>query len=265
VLALPGCGGDSQGEASLPFADPGESAKVAGIWGEYACAQESRIGLEPEGGVDGGAYRSFTVLDGDDVDGERCEVGLNDHADGPTAFYRDGERAITGFAVRLPRDFPLETDRFQVVMQMKQSQPSANGGGTPVLSLEAREGEWKLFQSTSVEASSDTRELWSAPAEKGVWTSFEFDVTYSADAEEGSVRVRADLDGDGEFEEDSGEIAAYTLKRETEGGETGDGIDPSEPIPSHLRIGLYHDPAVSCPKPRGCSVEFDEVEVEEVG
>jgi hypothetical protein len=257
-----GSGGASEDAATLPFSDPGESEDVAAIWGEFACADESRLEVEPEGGVDGGAFRRFTVIDGDDADGERCEAGRNDHTDGPTAFYRDGDRVITRFSVRLPDDFPLDEDRFQVVMQMKQTQPAANGDGTPVLSLEARDGEWELYQSTSAEESGDTRELWEAPAETGVWATFEFDVTYSADPAEGSVRVRADLDEDGDLEEDSGEIATYTLKRETEGGEEGDGIEPGEPIPSHLRIGLYHDPKVKCPKPRGCSVEFDSIEVE---
>ena len=264
MLALAGCGGDSTGdggEEGLPFADPGESADVNAIWGEYACADRRRLAVEPQGGVDGGAYRRFTVVDGDDADGERCEVGRNDHTDGPTAVYRDGDRRVTSFAVRLPADFPLDADRFQVVMQMKQTQPAANGDGTPVLSLEARDGRWILFQSASAGPSSDTRELWSAPAETGVWTRFEIEGSYSADPEQGSVRVRADLDEDGELETDSGEIAAYTLKRETGGGEEDDGIAPGEAIPSHLRLGLYHDPKVPCPPPDGCSVEIDEVEI----
>jgi hypothetical protein len=262
LLALAGCGGgEDSGDDGLPFSDPGESEDVTEIWGEYACAKESRLAVEPEGGVDGGAYRRFTVIDGDDADGERCEVGRNDHTDGPTAVYGAGNRRITTFAVRLPENLPLDTDRFQVVMQMKQTQPSANGDGTPVLSLEARDGRWILFQSTSAGPSSDTRELWSAPAEAGVWTTFEIDATYSTKPDVGSVRIRADLDADGEFDEDSGEISTYTLKRETEGGGEGDGIEPGEPIPSHLRLGLYHDPKVPCPPPDGCSVEIDGVEI----
>ncbi len=247
------------------FSDPGESEDVAALWGEYACAEETQISLETEGGVDDGPYRRFTVIDGDDVDGERCEAGRNDHDDGPTAVYGDGERRITRLAVRLPEDFPLDAESFQVVMQMKQAQPSANGGGTPALSLEAREGHWVLYRSANTGDSSESEELWSAPAEKGVWARFEFDVTYSADPGEGSLRVRADLDGDGELEEDSGTIETATLKLETEGGEEGDGIEPGEAIPSHLRIGLYHDPKIECPKPKGCSVEIDEVEVIEAG
>ena len=79
------------------------------------------------------------------------------------------------------------------------------------------------------------------------------------------MRVRADLDGDGELEEDSGEIETRRSSCETEGGEEGDGIEPGEAIPSHLRIGLYHDPKIPCPEPKGCSVEFDEVEIAAAG
>ena len=264
LVALAGCGGDAAEEGAddgLPFSDPTESEDVNAIWGEFACAERNRLAVEPEGGVDGGAFRRLTVIDGDDADGERCELGRNDHTDGPTAVYRDGDRRTTTFAVRLPEDFPLDTDRFQVVMQMKQTQPAANGDGTPILSLEARDGRWILFQSTSAGPSADTRELWSAPAKTGVWTRFEMDGTYSADPEEGSIRIQADLDEDGELETDSGEIQGYTLKRETEGGEEGDGIEPGEAIPSHLRLGLYHDPKVLCPPPEGCSVEIDDVEI----
>lgn len=259
ALAISACGGSETGDR-LPFEDGAESEDVVSIWGEYACASEDRIELVEE---DGETHRKLTVIDGDDADGERCELGRNDHTDGPTAVYTEGERRITRFSIRLPDDFPLESENFQVVMQMKQSQPSANGGGTPVLSLEAREGHWILFQSTSSGPSSDTRELWSAPAETGVWANFEFDVLYSRDPEKGSVRVGADLD-DGELEEDSGEIAAFTLKTETDGGGE-DGIEPGESIPSHLRLGLYHDPKVPCPPPDGCSVEFGDVEVVAAG
>jgi hypothetical protein len=265
-LVLAACGGSEPAPgAGLPFLDPGDSEDVSAVWGEYACADADRLGVVREGGVDGGAYRRFTVVDGDDVDGERCEAGRNDHTDGPTAVFREGERLTTSFAVRLPEDFPLDSERFQVVMQMKQSQPAANGDGTPVLALEARDGRWLLMQSTSSGPSSDTRELWSARARPGVWARFEFDVTYSAEPGEGRIRVRGDLNGDGELEADSGELSAFTLKEETEGGEEGDGIEPGEAIPSHLRIGLYHDPKVPCPPPRGCSVEFDDVRIEASG
>ena len=44
------------------------------------------------------------------------------------------------------------------------AEPAANGDGTPVLSLNAFNGRWRLMQSTSPGPSYNTRELWSAPA-----------------------------------------------------------------------------------------------------
>ena len=44
------------------------------------------------------------------------------------------------------------------------------------------------------------------------------------------------------------------------GGEP-DGLKPGQPIPSHLRAGIYHDPLIPCPSPTGCSVDIDNVQV----
>jgi len=144
-------------------------------------------------------------------------------------------------------------------MQMKQTQSSANGGGTPVLSLEARGGCWRLYQSTSVEASSDTRELWSGQASKNLWTRFSFDVVYSQDPSKGYVKLYADLNGDGDTadaEAQSPGINAYTLKRELR---RKGGVAPGESIPSHLRVGIYHNPTIPCPT--GCSGDVDNAQI----
>jgi hypothetical protein len=265
-LQLPGC------NPSLD--DTASSADPTSTWGKIDCETSSRhrhltgdgdTHPTPLGGPQGDdAYRRMTAIDGDDVWGERCELGLNAHQSGPTALYREGQRWVTFISLRLPGSFPLDTTTWQVVMQMKQTQPSANGGGTPVLSLEARAGRWRLMQSTSSGASSDTRELWSAPAQQGVWTQFAFDVVYSQDPSVGSIKVYADLNGDADAQ-DTGEQSpatrTYTLKRETEGGSSTDGIAPGESIPSHLRTGIYHNPSIACPPPNGCSVDVDNVQV----
>ena len=143
-------------------------------------------------------------------------------------------------------------------MQMKQAQPSANGGGTPVIALEARQGKWMLTQSLSSGPSSDTRVLWSTPAQTGVWTRFMFDVVYSQDPAKGSIQLSVDLNGDNDYDdanERSPALKTYTLKRETSGG-TNDGIAPGESIPGHLRVGPYHDPSLP-----GTYVDVDNVEV----
>ena len=98
-------------------------------------------------------------------------------------------RRVTSFSMRLPTDFPINTNSWQVVMQMKQTGPSSNSGGTPVLALEAREGRWVLTQSDSPGASSVTRELWSTRATLGVWTPVSLDVTYSPHPTKGKVQI----------------------------------------------------------------------------
>jgi hypothetical protein len=242
------------------FADAGTALDPTQLWGKLDCATAVRHRAD-------GGHRELTVMDGDDVWGERCELGRNDHRVGPTAIFDEGDRAVTTASFRLPASYPLEDTRWQVVMQMKQTQPSANGGGTPVISLEAKGGRWRLLQSTSAGPSGDTRELWTAPAQRGIWTRFGFDVTYSQDPGRGSIHAYADLNGDGDAAdagEASSEIRTYTLKRETEGGSATDGIAPGESIPSHLRMGIYHHPDIPCPPPTGCAVELDDVQVVDV-
>jgi hypothetical protein len=258
---------------STVFEDQGGARDPTSLWGVIDCAHASRHGVVAAGDhhrTPGGASapnstaRQLTVLDGDDVWGERCELGQNSHKYGPTVFYREGERRITFASFRLPGSFPLTTSQWQAVMQMKQTQPAANGGGTPVLSLKANNGAWSLWQSDSAGPSENSHPLWSAPATQGRWTRFAFDVTYSQNPAIGSIKVYADLNGDGDaldVSERSSGIHTYTLKREIRGGRDTDGIDPGESIPSHLRAGIYHKPTIGCPTPTGCASQIDNVVV----
>lgn len=235
------------------FADRGGHA--ADVWGAVDCASPDRV-------MSTGGLRRITLLDGDDFAGERCELGLNDLGAGPTVLYREGERRVTGLSIRLAPDFPLDSRGWQLLLQMKQTQPADNGGGTPVIELDAYEGRWRLRQSTSVDTSFDARELWSTPAVTGIWTEVVLDVTYSAEPSRGSLRVAIDGDGDGRFRGDelSPVFRTYTLKREGPGGGPGDDLDEGDPIPSHLRIGVYHDADIACPGD-GCVAEFRDVRV----
>jgi hypothetical protein len=158
----------------------------------------------------------------------------------------------------MPNSFPLATSHWQTVMQMKQSQPSAAGGGGPMLEVQADNGRFYL--------SNDWNDLWSTPASTGSWIRFAFDVVYSQDPRVGSVTMYVDLNGDGDAAdpaEHSPTFHVSTLKRETSGGWAGDGIAPGESIPSHLRTGMYHDSAINCPN--GCSIGVDNVEVRNAG
>lgn len=252
------------------FSDTG-AERVARAWGGVDCegGRILRIGHggdehetaagDPQGDS---SYRRLEVSDAQPFE-ERCELGENDHRTGPTAVFGEGERLATFASLRLPPAFPLAAREWQVVLQMKQTQPAENADGTPVLALEARRGRWRLMQSASSGSSDRTRRLWSAPARAGAWTRFAFEVVYSQDPAKGSVKLYVDLNGDGDAAdagEHSGSKSTYTLKREL-ADEAPDGIEPGASIPSHLRVGLYHDRDIDCPPDRSCAVEVDNVQI----
>jgi hypothetical protein len=253
---------------ALVASDSSAEADPLPFWGSVQCADPSRYSdFETDGDAHAGAsgeaadaaYRRLTVLDGDDFFGERCELGENDYRTGPTAFYHEGQHRVTYFSERLPANFPLATTQWQTVMQMKQAQPSDDDGSGPALEMEARSNRWVVVDSW------DT--VWEFPARRNLWTRFAWDVYYSQDPSQGWLQVSADLNGDGDFA-DAGERSptfhGATLKTEVEGtsGSAG-GLEPGDPIPSHLRIGIYHDPDISCAAPVECSVDVDNVQVVE--
>jgi hypothetical protein len=249
---------------NLEASDLAHESSPLPFWGRIDCAEQSRYAYVEEGGdnhlsVTGeplnGAYRQLTVFDGDNVFGERCELGENSTS-GPTAFYREGDHLLTYYSERLPSNFPLSTDSWQTVMQMKQAQPSHDNGGGVALEMEARQNHWEVVANWNT--------IWQFPAQTGVWTRFVWDVYYSKDPSKGWVQVSADLNGDGDFN-DPGErspvIHTATLATEIPGYQSEDGIAAGEAIPSHLRIGIYHDPSIPCPAPTGCSIDVDNVAI----
>jgi hypothetical protein len=259
--------------AKLIASDTARNPDPVPFWGEIECADDSRhewigTGGDPHMTATGrpqgdDSFRRLHVIDGDDFYGERCELGNNNH-EAPTAFYREGRRRITSASLRLPSPgFPLQAYTWQVVMQMKQAWPGANATGTPVIELAAYDGKWVLSQSESPGLSWTERILWQAPAAAGVWTRFSFDVRYSSDARKGFIKLKVDRNGDLDYKdrrEHPRKIRTYTLKHEIPGGDE-DGIAPGQSLTSHLRAGIYHDPAVVCPEPLGCFIDLDNVQV----
>jgi Polysaccharide lyase len=257
-------GASASGQPSLLASDTAASRDANSFWGEVECAKASRYSFVGEGG-DGhstatGApqgntsYRKLTVIDGDDYYGERCELGEND-TEGPTAFYREGDHRVTYLSERLPANFPIATHHWQTVMQMKQAQPSHDAGLGPAIELQVREGKWFVVN--------HWKTVWTFPARRGAWTRFAWDVSYSKNAGRGRIQVSADLNADGDFN-DPGErspaIHGATLATEVP-GYSGDPTAPGSGIPSHLRIGIYHDTSIPCPPPSGCSIDIDDVQV----
>jgi hypothetical protein len=278
TLTAPGC--------TLVSSDTSSRADPKSLWGRIDCASDSRATEVTSGGdahlmargapQGDSAYRRLTVLDGDDISGERCELGRNerrygsDGGKGTFQLYREGERRITFASFRLPENFQTDTRLFQNVLQMKQTQPADNGSCPPVLSLQVRTGEWWLQHANSPGACGESvsETLWKAPASTGVWVRVALDVTYSQHSDEGRVKLYLDRNGDGDAldaGEQSPAITTHTLKYETpdphgQANDT-DGLAPGDSIPSHLRIGLYHDPSMACPAPASCSVQVDNVQV----
>ena len=248
-----------------------------GLWGTIDCQSSARYQYMTSGGdpspmptgVPQGDddYRRLTVFDGDNFWGERCELGRNWHANGENsggrrsgtfALYRSGDRRITFFSQRYPDNFSRSTAGWQAIAQLKQAQPADNGGGGPVLELQLHDNRLWIVN--------DWKAVWStrAPA-PNTWIRYALDVTYSPDPALGSLRLYVDLNGDGDAL-DAGEASRRfelpTQLIETDGPNGGaDGLLPGDPIPDHLRLGIYHDPSIGCPAPTGCAVEVDNVQV----
>jgi hypothetical protein len=256
--------------------DLGNNEDPEEFWGEVDCEDHEAPSTPPHQVITTGgdthstatgerqrntSFRRLTVYDGDDVDGERCELGLND-ADGPTAFYHEGERRKTYISIRLPESAPIGED-WRVVMQMKQAQPYDNPEQASMFELQARDGRWYL--------GSSWKGVWDTPAEQNTWTRFVFDVVYSQDPAKGSIQVDVDLNGDGDYADDvdvDGTVDEHspvfrraTLRKEKD-GEDDIGPDEGESITSHLRAGIYQNELYPCPTTGvGCSVDIDNVQV----
>jgi Polysaccharide lyase len=263
--------GKGSGGPRVLVSDTGNSPDPIPLWGQIACESDSRHSLISTGGDLAGtafgvhqgdeAFRRLTVFDGDEYWGERCELGKNSGR-GPVAFYREGRRRVTYATIRLPGNYPLASENWQNVLQMKQAGPADNDSGVPVLRLSAYSGMWWFWHSPPGETFKEDV-IWTAPAQIGAWTRFAFDVRYSASRRKGFITVLADLTGDQDFA-DAGErsrtVRTNTLKREV-AGTPSDGHRRGNPLPSHLRVGTYHDDEIPCPPPTGCSVDVDNVQV----
>jgi hypothetical protein len=258
------------------FGDVGAAGNVEARWGSVDCADPTRVAFHGKGGDDhprgdgsgqrAPGYWRLTVQDGDDVAGERCELGRNDHRRGPTALYREGQHRITFVSIRLRPKFPLHRRSWQLVLQMKQAQPSDGGGGTPVLEFDAYDGRWRMGHTGEAIGAPDDTEVWSAPARLNRWVRFAFDIRYSSDPRRGTMRVYADFNGDGDAldrRERSDRIRLATLKREEDGTDE-DGYSFGDSLASHLRVGIYHDDGYGCQSSE-CSMDVDNVGVYEPG
>jgi hypothetical protein len=264
TMTTPGCEIVASDTAANPDAD--------GIWGNVECATDDRVQLRTGGDQHPTAsgelqpddsFRELTVFDGDDFSGERCELGRNEYragedgGDGTFALYEEGQHRITFASLRIGDSLPADGADWQTLMQMKQSQPALNGGGSPIIALELHGGNLVL--------QAGWESFWSVPAPRGQWVRVAMDTTYSAASDQGALQMYIDLNGDGDASDEGEQSPVYegaTLKSEVAPGSTSaNALAAGESIPSHLRMGVYHNPAYACPS--GCSVDVDNVQVVE--
>lgn len=250
---------------SLVRSDTAERPDPTSLWGQLDCASATRHrhlsgSADPHATASGepqpdDAFRRLTVQDGDDLWGERCELGLNDHTSKNSfAVYREGDHALTFLSVRLGPSFQLDSPKWQTIVQMKQAQPYSDDGNAGVaLEVQARNDNLYL--------SSFWKDVWETPVSSGAWTRIALDVHYSQHESRGAVTMYVDSNGDGDAVdggEQSPTIEVATLAGEI-GADDGDGLRAGDSIPSHLRTGVYHDKSIGCPS--GCSIDLDNVQV----
>jgi hypothetical protein len=195
-------------------------------WASYSCAAPERVARVPLAGALGALAYRLEVRDGDDSYGERCELGQANPWRAGFPLFQQGEDRWIGFMVRLPDSYPLNASSWNVFHQLKQ----IGALGTPALSMEVRDAQFRLMNSDTNGDSQRTVELWRGTATRNRWTRFLMHVVFSPDRKRGSVELYGDL-GAGDVRRLLPRRATHTMKRDAAG----------RAVASHSRIGIYRD------------------------
>lgn len=246
---------------SLIHADPMDVADIVPQWGSIQAVSSARYTLVTSGTDgrpcgDGSAapanYRNLALTDGDSFSGERCELGANERrygiAGGAGTFmlFQPGVRYQTWFSQRLSSGFPVSTTDWQVVMQMKQTQPyTSDGQSSPIIEMDVRSSAWTVIRNVGATATT----IFTAPAVVSRWTRFCYDITYSPDPAIGCIRLTIDdRAGATDFvaQYDSNDMWGATLTSAV-GAQSGYNwsLADGEAIPSHLRLGIYRNSVIT--------------------
>ena len=95
----------------------------------------------------------------------------------------------TWYSLRLPESFPLSNENWQVITQMKQTQPYVGDNeGHVILELEARQNQFQIITPWNSEGSP----LWTCEATKERWIRFRWVVIYHHESGKGTVQLQVD-------------------------------------------------------------------------
>ncbi|MGB9378970.1 MAG: heparin lyase I family protein, partial [Mycobacteriales bacterium] len=186
------------------------------------------------------SYR-FEMHAGDDSYGARAELGqaMPARAGFEDRLFQAGQERWIALQYYLPAEWPSD-DTWQNLFQIK---PISGGGGGPSIGVDGGRNAFKLYGNSNVWGSTAGNIFDGAgslpgkayPLTRGRWIKLTFHVVFSADPAVGSLEVFGDLaDGNGMRTLVSSRNRA-TMKYLTNG--TTD--------PSHLRVGIYRDPAMT--------------------
>src|SRR4051794_7170920 len=226
LVALLAIAGSASG---LVLSFSGAERPLSQDWANYSCQNASRV-QEVEAPVAQGrrAYQ-LGVKDGDNVWGERCEMGMgNPSRNGFPPFHEGDERWIS-FRVYLPDDYPIDPHLWNVFFQTHQR----GDGGCPPIALDVEDGRWQMYNSERNTYVLNTRRLWSAPARRNHWTQFTLHINNSPDPRVGFVELFGDPDGHG---------YRQLLERTHTHTMTNDGS--GTPMVNHARVGIYRNPVI---------------------
>jgi hypothetical protein len=198
-------------------------------WASSSCQDTSRFREVTSPVVQGRRAYRIEVHDGDDSSGERCELGQGNPTRSGFPLFDEGDERWISWMLLLPRDYPVNTLDWNIFMQLKQ----LGGLGTPVISMEAREGKFFLMGSNNRRVSNDTIPRWTAPARRDRWVQFTLHVKFSPDPDVGFLELYGDLDGGG-VRLLMPKLHTYTMKLDSVG----------VAVRSHTRIGIYRDPQI---------------------
>ncbi len=262
-------GGTILREDNAAVADP-----EPGLWGNIEAVDDTRHTLVATGGDSRSkatgaaqgdtAFRRMTVITGDELlwsNNARAELGRNERrygenigsqTDGTFALFNEGEHKIIFFSLRFPTGFDFVQGNWQVIVQVKQTQPYAANGptnGAPALEINGRSSELLLANHW------DT--VWTCPAPPlNTWIRFALDAIWSKDPAVGKLRMYVDNDGDGDFLDADEMSPLLSIGTLAYASAAGSGLNINDPIPGHLRLGLYHNTIIP-----GASVEIDNVQI----